>query len=242
MKSMMQCVKYQYRQFLLSTKYILPTILYACLIGFMFSIKPVFVVSIFSLMSLFLFLFMVIISALCQDLEPEVSEQILILRMQSARKYYYSRILFLATLCGLTALVSLAYPLLLHYLQGRSMFTRDIVGMDIVGGFLLMFLGSFVGCMVGSFFSPRAVRDPNKRILLTVIAASLSVVRIALVAELPFTRFFLWIVPPISDLIAWFTKEEYFRPGRLFTACLILLLYGIALAMIQVELSRSRKF
>lgn len=242
MKSIINCVKYQYRQYLLSTKFIVPTILYAGLMGFMYSIAPVYAVSIFSLMSLFLFIFMAWMSAMCQDLEPEVSEQIIILRMQSARKYYYSQVLFYAGLCGLITTLSLAYPLLSHYLHGQKLFSRSLVGMDIVGGFLLMFLCSFAGCMVGTVFSPRIVRNPKARIILIVLVVALSVTRIGIVSEHPMTRFFLWIVPPISDLISWFTKEEYFQPGRLCEACLILLLYGIVLAVVQVELSRSRKF
>ena len=242
MKNMINCLKYQYKQYLLSAKFVLPTVFYVSLMGFMYSIMPVDIVSIFSLMSLLLFMFMVWVSALCHDLEPEVSEQILILRMQSAEKYYCVRIFFYIGICALFTVFSLVYPILSHYLHGQALFRRSILPMDIVGGFFLMFLCSFVGSMVGNFFSPRIVPDAKARTVLTLIVAALSVVRVAVVAEIPIAKFVLWIVPPVSDLIAWFTKEEYFRPERLLAACLILFVYGVIAAVMWVKLSAHRKF
>ena len=105
-----------------------------------------------------------------------------------------------------------------------------------------MFACSFVGCMVGEIFSPRVIRKREARIVLTLIYALISVVRIGIAAEIPISKYILWIVPPVSDVVGWFTREEYFRMGKIMGAFFILMAYGSALAVIKVELSRIRKF
>jgi len=242
MKIMIECFKYQYKQYLLSAKFIIPTIVYVSFLGFMYSMMPVEIVSNFAVTGIFLFLFMVWLSASCLELEPEVSEQIIVLRIQSARKYYYARILFLMILCLAIAVISLFYPVISHYLHDQKLFTRNIVFMDIVGGFFLMFFCSFLGSVVGNFFSPHIIPNAKARMILTVLCATLAVTRIGIVEEIPLTKGVLWIIPPVSDLMAWFTKEMFFQPDRLLLACMILLLYGIVLAVMEAELSSRRRF
>ena len=105
-----------------------------------------------------------------------------------------------------------------------------------------MFACSFLGCMLGEIFSPRIIRERKIRIMLTIACALISVVRIGIVAEVPISRYILWIVPPVSDVMGWFMKEEYFQIGKVIEAFLILMFYGIALAAIKVEWSKIRKF
>ena len=105
-----------------------------------------------------------------------------------------------------------------------------------------MFACSFVGCMVGEIFSPRVIRKRETGIILTIICALISVVRIGIVAEAPILKYILWIVPPVSDMVGWFTREEYFQMGKVLAAFFILMIYGCVLAVIKVEVSRFRKF
>ena len=87
MKMINEFVRYQYKQYVLSAKWVIPFIVLLAVFRVMYSILPIDVVSNFSIMSLVLFLIMVGIGMTCQGIEPEVSEQIIILRMQSERKY-----------------------------------------------------------------------------------------------------------------------------------------------------------
>lgn len=242
MKMINELVKYQYKQYVLSAKYIVPLIALFAVFQIMYSVMPIVIVSNYAFMSLILFIIMVGVGMTCQTIEPEVSEQIIILRMQSERRYYIGQVLFFALLSGMVTLLSLCYPLIDHFLNGKMLFTRNIQPLDIIGGFLLMFACSFVGCMVGEIFSPRVLRKRETGMILTIICALISVVRIGIVAEVPILKYILWIVPPISDLVGWFTKDEYFQMGKVLAAFFILMVYGCALAVIKVEVSRIRKF
>lgn len=242
MKMIIEFVRYQYKQYALSAKWVIPFIILLSVFGAMYSIMPIDVVGNFAIMSLVLFIIMVGIGMTCQGIEPEVSEQIIILRMQSERKYYIGQVLFLGTLSGIVTVLSLCYPVLLYYWNKRQLFTRNIHVSDITGGLLLMFACSFLGCMLGEIFSPRIIRERKIRIILTIACALISVVRIGIVAEVPISKYILWIVPPVSDVMGWFMKEEYFQMGKVIEAFLILMFYGIALAIIKVEWSKIMKF
>lgn len=242
MKIINEFVRYQYKQYILSAKYVVPFIGLFAVFGVMYSITPIAVVSNFAIMSLVLFMIMVGVGMTCQEIEPEVSEQIIILRMRSERKYYIGQVLFPGILSGAVAVLSLCYPVLFHYLHKKMLFTRNIQAPDIVGGFLLMFACSFVGSMVGGIFSPRIIRERKMGTALTIICALVSVIKIGIADEIPIAKYILWIIPPVSDMVRWFMKEEYFQMGKVVEAFCILMLYGSILAIIKVELSRIRKF
>lgn len=242
MKMINEFVRYQYKQYVLSAKWVIPFIVLLAVFRVMYSILPIDVVGNFSIMSLVLFLIMVGIGMTCQGIEPEVSEQIIILRMQSERKYYIGQVLFLGTLSGIVTVICLCYPVIGHYWYGKMLFTRNIHVSDIIGGLLLMFASSFLGCMLGAIFSPRIIRERKIRLALSSVCALISVVKIGIVAEVPISKYILWIVPPVSDVVGWFMKDEYFQMGKIIGAFFILMVYGIVLAVIKVEWSKIRKF
>lgn len=242
MKVIIEFVRYQYKQYALSAKYVAPLIGLFIVFQIMYSLPPAEIVSSFAIMGLLLFVIMVWVGMTCQEIEPEVSEQIIILRMQSERKYYIGQVLFSGVLSGVVTLLSLCVPVAAHYLQRRMLFARGILVSDIIGGILLMFACSFVGSMVGGIFSSRIIRKRTVGIVLTVFCALVSVTRIGIVAEVPVTKYILWIVPPVSDVAGWFTREEYFEMGKVIGAFFLLMGYGVVLAAIKVELCKIRKF
>lgn len=242
MKMISEFIKYQYAQYLLSAKWVIPFILLLAVFGAMYSIMPVGVISNFAIMGLVLFVIMSGIGMACQEIEPRVSEQILILRMQSVRKYYIGQILFKGTLSGIVTAASICYPLIVHYCNKKVLFVRDISVSDITGGLLLLFACSFSGCMLGGIFSPGLIRDRKTRIALTIACVLISVIRIGIVEEAPLLKYILWIVPPVSDVMAWFMKDDFFQAGKVMGSFFILMFYGIALAAIKVEWSKIRRF
>ena len=242
MKIMNELVRYQYQQYVLSAKYVVPLIGLFAVLQFMYSLPPAEIVSSYAIMGLVLFGIMVWVGMTCQEIEPEVSEQIIILRMQSERKYYIGQVLFSGVLSGVVTLLSLCFPVVVHYLYGKVLFARDILVSDITGGILLMFACSFEGSMVGGIFSSRIIQKRVVGIILTIFCALVSVTRIGIVAEVPISKYILWIVSPVSDVVGWFTREEYFEKGKVISAFFLLMGYGIVLAVIKVELCKIRKF
>lgn len=242
MKTMNELIRYQYRQYMLSGKYILPLITLLAVIFVMYTVMPVGVVSSFSMMSLFLFLIMVWVGAVSQEIEPEVSEQIIILRLQSERIYYISQILFMGMVSAVATGISIGVPMVNHMLHGGRVFGRGILLFDVIGGFLLMCVCSFNGAMVGGIFHPRIVRDRKIGMGATFFLALLAIVRIAVIHRFPVSKFVLWLVPPVSDVVSRFSNQEYFNMGKIMIAFGVLMGYGVIMAVLRVELLRIRKF
>ena len=105
-----------------------------------------------------------------------------------------------------------------------------------------MFVYSFVGCMVGEIFSPRVIRNREAGIIMTIMCAMITVVKIGIVAEIPMLKYILWIVPPVSDVVRWFMEDEFFQMVKVLGAFFVLMAYGCVLVAIKVEVSRIRKF
>ena len=142
---------------------------------------------------------------------------------------------------GITV-IALLFPYIKNLRLGGKIFTRPIIWSDLLGGGLLMLACSFVGGMVGGLFHNRIIHNTRLNLVLTSIIALLSLCRNGIVITLPFTKFILWIVPPVSDVVSWFSNENYFDIGNMMKGFLLLMLYGVILAGIKVELLRKRKF
>lgn len=241
-KIIYELLGYQYKQYILSAKWIMPMIALIVILSVMYSVIPVKVVNSFSIMSLLVFLIMVWIGVTNQNMEPEVSEQIIILRLKSERKYYISQVLFMGMLSVAMTIVSIGIPILNNILHSGGVFGRKIIWSDIIGGFMLMSSCAFVGAMVGGLFHFRIINEKAIGIGATFFMALLAITRIGVIAKCPVSRFVLWIVPPVSDVVSWFSNTEYFDMEKIIIAFGLLILYGIILAVVKVELLQVRKY
>ena len=237
-----ELIRYQYKQYMRSGKWIVPWIALVGIYSFMYSVAPYKIVNSFSIMGLFLFSVMAWVGVTNQEVEPEVSEQIMVLRVQSERKYYISHILFLGIISVAVTVISIAVPVASHILHGSALFDRKVVWSDFAGGFLLMFSCAFVGTMVGELFHPRIIEEKKIGLGLTFFLALLAIVRNGVIYKYSFSKYILWIVPPVSDVVSWFSNRDYFDMAKAVAGFALLMLYGVILAVIKVELLRKKKF
>lgn len=242
MKTICEMIRYQYKQYMISAKWVMPFIVLSGTLGMMYRIAPVEIVDSFSVTGIFLFVIMVWIGRTIQGVEPEVSEQVMILRLQSDRKYYLCHILFMMCICAVITGISVAAPVLMHLWSGNALLSRQFIWSDFAGGGLLMFACSFTGGMAGELFHIRIMKNKTVGIGLTFFIALLAVCRSGVIAEFAFTKYILWLVPPISDVISWFTNKGYYNMGEVMGGFILLLIYGVVMAVMKVELLRRVKF
>lgn len=242
MKIVCDVIRYQYKQYMFSAKWVMPFVIWIAFIASFYSISPVEIVNSFAITGLVLFAIMVWVGVTTQELEPEVSEQILILRLKSARKYYVCHILFLVFQCVIGVLISMGIPLLKNLLVSGATFSRKVEGLDVVGGFALLFACAFVGAMLGELFHVRIIKERTAAVGATFFVAIFAIVRSGLVEEYPISRFFMWVIPPVSDVVGWFSNASHFDMGRLLGGFTLLMLYAIIMAVIKVRLLCWRKF
>ena len=241
MKAICEMIRYQYRQYMMSAKWVMPLIVLSGTLGMMYSMAPVGIVDSFSITGIFLFVIMVWIGKTIQGVEPEVSEQVMILRLKSERKYYLGHIIFMMCICVVVTGISILVPVFTHIRSGNALLLRQFIWSDFVGGGLLMLACSFTGGMAGELFHIRVIRDKNMGIGLTFLVALLAVCRNGVIAKFAALKYILWIIPPISDVVSWFTNESYFNMGEVMIGFVLLLIYGVVMAVMKVELLRRVK-
>lgn len=242
MKVICEMIRYQYKQYMMSAKCVMPLIVLLGTLSMMYSMAPVDIVGSFSITGIFLFAIMVWIGKTIQGVEPEVSEQVMILRLKSDRKYYLCHIIFMMCICAVVTGISIVVPVFMHIRSGNALLSRQLIWSDFVGGGLLMFACSFTGGMVGELFHIRVIQNRNVGIGLTFFIALLAVCRNGLIADFATMKYILWVIPPISDVVSWFTNESYFNMGEVMRGFILLLIYGIVMAVMKVELLRRVKF
>ncbi len=242
MKAICEMIKYQYKQYMMSAKWVMPLIVLLGTLGMMYSMAPVEIVDSFSITGIFLFVIMVWVGKTIQEVEPEVSEQVMILRLKSERKYYLCHIIFMMCICVVVTGISIVVPVFIHIWSGNVLLSRQLVWSDFVGGGLLMIACSFIGGMVGELFHIRVIKNRNVGIGLTFFIALLAVCRNGVIAKFATMKYILWVIPPISDVISWVTNESYFNMGEVMRGFILLLIYGAVMAVMKVELLRRVKF
>ncbi|MBD5481648.1 MAG: hypothetical protein HDR15_03820 [Lachnospiraceae bacterium] len=242
MKAIWETIRYQYKQYMISAKWVMPFIVLLGTLSMMYSIAPVEIVSSFSMTGIFLFVIMMWIGRTMQGVEPEVSEQVMILRLKSHRKYYLCHIIFMLCICAVVTGVSIVVPVFIHIWSGNALLSRQFIWSDFVGGGLLMFTCSFVGGMAGELFHIRIMKNSTVGTGLTFFIALLAVCRNGVIAEFAAMKYILWVIPPISDVVSWFTNESYFNMGEVVRGLILLLVYGVVMAVMKVELLRRVKF
>lgn len=242
MKIVNDVIQYQYKQFMMSSKWIMPFIVMIAFVAAVYGMAPVGIVSSYSITGLFLFLIMVWVGVMSQELEPEVSEQIMILRLESDKKYYLCHVLFLVMLSGVVTIGMIVLPIVMNLLRMNKLFDRSLCWSDIIGGVLLMFSCSVLGTATGELFHIRIAKNYTVTVGLTFFVALLALVRSGVIAKYPVSKFLLWVIPPVSDVVGWFSNEMYFDLGKVVAACSLLMCYTVIFIIIKMELLCRKKF
>lgn len=235
-------VQYQMQQYFSTSKFVMPFAVLMILLYSIYSSKPVGVMDSLTVSCVFLFLVMVWVGVTACDMEDMVSEQILILRVQSAGKYYVSHAVFLFLLGMIVSAVAVIFPVLMDLWNQGQLFERPFGAADLAGGFTLMCLSGFSGASLGEISHPRLNKDRKTAIIFTFLLAVTAVTKTALLNKVPVLAVILWVLPPVSDVMAIFADETYFSVNKYSTAFIILLLSGMIWTAVKIAGLKKKGF
>ena len=235
-------VKYHLQQYFKTNKFVMPFAVFLIMLCSHYSVKPLAIIDCLLASSMMVFLIMVWIGGTVCDLENEVSEQILILRVQSKKKYYFSQVLFLLILSLIISLIGIIFPVIQNVINGNQLFERSIVVSDLAGGFVILFLSAFVGGALGELSHPRIFKDRKIGIIFIFLLAVLTLAKGAMIKQTPWMKLILWILPPIWDVSCLFADREYFYFSGVVTAGGILLFVGTLFTIVKIQILRKRGF
>ncbi len=208
-------------------------------------IGTVYIVDFFCITCYLVFLVMVWTGFSVASAENEVMEQIQMLRVNSNSVYYMGKELFLIVIGLLIDCICLAFPVIKYVLSVMSrtlIFDRQLMGSDVLNAFILLAGCSIVGGALGSFLHPNVMRDRKAAMLITLLAAVLTIIRTSIVAEIPVLKFIAWILPPVDKIFITYGKEDYFRIGQTCVIFMMLLGYGVVYSLMKSVICGRRKY
>lgn len=238
----MELVKYQLRIYFKGNRFIPPFLVAALFLYMMYQMKPVSIVSSFSMGCYMVFLVMAWIGFDAPSSEDAEMEQIQFLRVQSAWIYYMSKVLFLIVLGFLIVCFCLILPVLVNVSDHMELFGRPLTGYDICNAFLLLSGCSFAGETLGSILHPCVMKNRKAATLLTILFAVMTIIRTPVVQKFSLLKWVVWVLPPVDKVPEIYRNAEYFRLAQTIKILLFLVTYGIIYSMIKSIICIKRKF
>ncbi|MBC3901154.1 hypothetical protein [Acetobacterium malicum] len=233
---------YHFKSYLKSYKLLLPFLIYLIYLFAAYGIMPFSIVSSFSESAGVLFFIMAYVGFSYAELENPVTEQLILLRVNNDTLYYLSRLTVLLIIGFVMSLLALLYPLVLNSVNNDHLFTRNLQFEDVTIGFFLHCLMAFLGAMTGSFFHPRLIKNRKIAVLLLFFVTVMGISKGALADYFPQTRLIAWVFPPVFDLLASFTKLEFFTIPAMALPVTLTIAYGLFLMIGQIQLLKRSKF
>jgi len=233
---------YHFKTHLKSYKLLLPFLIYLIYLFAAYGIMPFSIVSSFSESAGVLFFIMAYVGFSYAELENPVTEQLVLLRVNNDTLYYLSRLTVLLIIGVVMSLLGLLYPLILNSVNNDHLFTRSLQFDDVAIGFFLHYLMAFLGAMTGSFFHPRIIKNRKMAVLLLFFVAVMGISKGALADYFPPTGFVAWVFPPIFDILASFTGQEFFVIPAMALPVTLAIVYGLVLMIGQIKLLKRAKF
>lgn len=242
MRTLRFLVSYHNKACMKSNRFVMPFAALIIFLFFSYTIAPLGVVDSFALSMVCLFFLMVWNGLIYNDVEPPVSEQLLILKTRSAVKFYMSKVLCLALMGVVEGAIAVIFPVMQNMLNHFHLYTRPLTWQDVLMALFLHFFAAFAGAATGSLLHPRIMRDRKGAVLLTFLIALMGLVKIGINDKIPLTRWVTWVFPPVSDMVKTFTGMDYFTWASVLKVSGMLIAYGFVLTGIQVYFLVKKKF
>lgn len=242
MKKISELIKFQLKIFFKENKLVMP---FAFIIIFqyvMYSIKPLGIVDSFSMTCYLIFFIMVWIGFGVSAGENEVTEQVQLLRIQSARTYYLAKVFFLMIIGLGVNIICLLCTVIQNLVNQNELFLRPLTAFDILNAFILLCGSAFLGGEMGSLLHPRIIHDKKLSLILTFLYVLLTIIKVPLEQEVPFFLLISWMIPSLSQISVKYSGTDVFFIWQTIYIFGSLLCYGIIFAIIRTVLCNKKKF
>lgn len=242
MNTTKELIKYHIRSYLKSNKGVMPLATLIIFLFFAYSNKPVNVVGSFTLSMVCVFYIMIWIGLTYNDIENPISEQLMVLKVHSEKKYYISKALMLVVIGIIISIITVFFPVVQNALNHFNLYARPINIMDVLIALILHCFVAFTASMTGSILHPRIMEDRKMAVVLTFLIALMGIVKVSINDKAPVTRLITWIFPPIANVMKMFSGEGFYDTAGVGHALLLFGVYGIVLMVLQIHFLIKNKF
>lgn len=237
-----ELLRYLYHTYQKSNKYILPLVILCLILGMSYTVAPLGVLESYTLSMVYVFFLMVWIGWGYNESDSMISEQVLILRIQNERQYYWMRLLFLLGISIMMAVIATFMPVLQNLINHFKLFNRTLLVHDVVVALALHIFAGYAGGITGAFLHPRVMKNRKMAALLLLIYAAMGVLKKAVMEEVPFTGYFTWLFPPVAEFLDKFVNMDFYDSSLVVGTILAFTIYSVIFSILHVEILVKNKF
>ena len=196
MKKIFETAKFNLVLFFNSTRFIIPLLANVVFLFLMYygnngtyDISTVLFITAF-----FSFFLMLLVGNSIISLKNERLEQILLLRIGKYAESI-SELLFVAVLSLLVIMVSYGIPMIINLIGNECLIKQHLTMQNIICSLIIVWLSGIIGGVTGAFFNSNIIKDKKMVILITVFIAVLTISKEAVIEQIQFAKYILFILP-----------------------------------------------
>lgn len=242
MKTIKETIRFQLSLYLKSNKIMVPFIVLVAAVYFIYNQKPQEVVSSFNTTAVICFYIMFWIGLVYNDVTDQTLEQIMILRLKSARKYYLCNEIVLTIIACIISIVAVGYAVFAHVTNGFTLFTGGLHVDQVICSILLHMAASITGGLCGAIFHIRIFKERKTLIFCAFVVAIMAIAKELVAKEIGIFKYISWLFPPVSEFARIYKNVNHYTSLNIAKGIFIMCIYGIIVTIIKEQLLLRNKF
>jgi hypothetical protein len=216
-------LKYNFKMYMKSYKYIMPSFIFILYIGMAYYITPVDIVgSMISSAALIFALMAWVGFTYCND-EDLIAEEVLILKLKSHTRYWISKITFMSVVGLFFSTLSIGLPIIYNVIH--NVFKYPITFSDVFVSFLIHVPLSIIGALIGMLLQPRIISNRKIAMLGAIFIVLMSIIKGPVINEFLYAKYIMWVFPPINEISQAYLNFMHFNIPNLIIPLIIMIIY-----------------
>ena len=202
MKMIFETVKFNLVLFFNSTRFIIPLLANVVFLFLMYygNNGTYYISTVLFSTAFFSFFLIFLVCNSIISLKNERLEQILLLRIGKYAESI-SELLFVAVLSLLVIMVSYGIPMIINLIGNECLIKQHLTMQNIICSLIIVWLSGIIGGVTGAFFNSNIIKDKKMVILNNCIIAVLTISKEAVIEQIQFAKYILFILPPLNEIV-----------------------------------------
>ncbi|SUY45233.1 Uncharacterised protein [Clostridium putrefaciens] len=224
--------KYNYKIYIKCNKFLIPLLIFCIFQLIFYGTDSVDFTSSIIICANVVFFMMTWIGFSYCETQDFLTEQIVFLKVNNNKLYWVSKILFMWMVGIIVSLIATTWPLAVNLLNNGngSLFNNGITLNNVLLGFFIYILVTFMGVILGMTFQTKITGNRNRGVMLMFLIALLSALKGPLIKEFPIAKAITWLLPPVYDVITSCMLPQKFSLSVLS----IPVIYSVCYILIQI--------
>jgi hypothetical protein len=222
------------KKYLHTSKVVGPLLVLLAYLSMAFSMAPLGVLDSFSICSLVLFLIMIWVGIAYNDIDYDMAEQTIYIKLQKKYYIYLSKTILMVIISICFSFISMIFALIMNAKDHFKLFIRIVRIEDVSFSLFILILGAISGGIIGLILNKNIIKKRKMAVIIGGITGLIAITKNGINEKIPFMKIITWIFPPICDLCETFSKLEIITVQITVQKLLIPMIWLIIYIIIEV--------